>query len=55
MAGDSVPAVFETASGAVSAAIAVQQELNASSSAVPEVRRMRFRIGVHLGDVSRSR
>jgi adenylate cyclase len=51
MAGDSVLAVFETAAGAVSAALAVQQELNASSSAVPEDRRMRFRIGVHLGDV----
>ncbi len=51
MAGDSVLAVFETATGAVSAALAVQQELNVSSSAVPEDRRMRFRIGVHLGDV----
>jgi adenylate cyclase len=51
MAGDSVLAVFETASGAVSAALSVQQELNASSSALPEDRRMRFRIGVHLGDV----
>jgi adenylate cyclase len=51
MAGDSVLAVFETATGAVSAALAVQKELNASSDAVPEDRRMRFRIGVHLGDV----
>ena len=51
MAGDSVLAVFETATGAVSAALAIQQELNTSSSAVPEDRRMRFRIGVHLGDV----
>jgi adenylate cyclase len=51
MAGDSVLAVFETAIGAVSAALAVQQELHVSSSAVPEDRRMQFRIGVHLGDV----
>ncbi|MFY9316148.1 MAG: tetratricopeptide repeat protein [Burkholderiales bacterium] len=51
MAGDSVLAVFETAIGAVSAALAVQQEINASSNAVPEEQRMRFRIGVHLGDV----
>ena len=51
MAGDSVLAVFETATGAVSAALAVQQELNASGKSVPEDRRMRFRIGVHLGDV----
>jgi class 3 adenylate cyclase/pimeloyl-ACP methyl ester carboxylesterase len=51
MAGDSVLAVFDTATGAVSAAIEVQEDLNASSGTVPENRRMRFRIGVHLGDV----
>jgi class 3 adenylate cyclase/pimeloyl-ACP methyl ester carboxylesterase len=51
MAGDSVLAVFETATGAVSAALSIQQELNASSAPVPEDRRMRFRIGVHMGDV----
>jgi adenylate cyclase len=51
MAGDSVLAVFETAIGAVAAAVAVQDELSASSSALPEDRRMRFRIGVHLGDL----
>ena len=51
MTGDSVLALFETAIGAVSAALAVQQELYASSSAVPEGRRMQFRIGVHLGDI----
>lgn len=51
MAGDSVLAVFETANGAVSAALAVQHELGSSTSAVPEDHRMRFRIGVHLGDV----
>lgn len=51
MAGDSVLAVFETAAGAVAAALAIQQEISASAEAVPEDRRMRFRIGVHLGDV----
>ncbi len=51
MAGDSVLAVFETAAGAVTAALVIQQELNTASSSVPEDRRMRFRIGVHLGDV----
>jgi adenylate cyclase len=51
MAGDSVLAVFDTAAGAVTAALAVQRELGAASSAAPEERRMRFRIGVHLGDV----
>jgi len=51
MAGDSVLAVFDTASGAVGAALAIQQSLHGASSDVPEERRMRFRIGVHLGDV----
>jgi adenylate cyclase len=51
MAGDSVLAVFETATGAVAAALAIQQEISALLDAVAEERRMRFRIGVHLGDV----
>jgi len=51
MAGDSVLAAFETAAGAVSAALAVQQLLADSGKDQPEDRRMRFRIGVHLGDV----
>jgi adenylate cyclase len=51
MAGDSVLAVFETATGAVATALAAQLQLNTASSALPEERRMRFRIGVHLGDV----
>jgi len=50
-AGDSVLAVFETAAGAVSAALAIQQQIDALTAAEPEDRRMRFRIGVHLGDV----
>ncbi len=51
MAGDSVLAIFESAAGAVSAALAIQNELAAASGAVPEDRKMRFRVGVHLGDV----
>ena len=51
MAGDSVLAVFETATGAVSAALAVQEQLATLNADVPEDRRMRFRIGIHLGDV----
>lgn len=51
MAGDSVFAVFETATGAVEAAHEVQKALNASARELPEERKMRFRIGVHLGDV----
>ncbi len=51
MAGDSVLAVFETATGAVSAALDIQKELGTLTPATPEDRRMRFRIGVHLGDI----
>jgi len=51
MAGDSVLAVFETATGAVSAALAIQRALHELAKDVAEDRRMRFRIGVHLGDV----
>ncbi len=51
MVGDSVFAVFDTAIGAVAAAHEVQKALNASARGVPEDRQMRFRIGVHLGDV----
>ncbi len=51
MAGDSVLAVFDTATGAVAAALAVQEGLAAMAQDVSEDRRMRFRIGVHLGDI----
>jgi adenylate cyclase len=51
MAGDSVLAVFETATGAVSAALAVQQQLTEQGAALPADRRMAFRLGIHLGDV----
>jgi adenylate cyclase len=50
-AGDSVLAIFDSAAGAVSTAIAVQRTLNASADAEPQERQMRFRIGVHMGDV----
>jgi adenylate cyclase len=51
MAGDSVLAVFDSATGAVSAALAVQEALDNTAHAVPDERKMRYRIGVHLGDV----
>ena len=54
MPGDSVLALFETAAGAVTAALAVQGALEASSRGIPENKRLRFRIGVHLGDVIES-
>src|SRR5688572_7960765 len=50
-AGDSVLAVFETATGALSAALAIQKTLHSSTDTTPEDRRMRFRVGLHLGDV----
>jgi len=51
MAGDSVLAAFDTASGAVTAALAIQWQLDGSSSGLPEAARMHFRIGVHLGEI----
>ena len=51
MAGDSVLAIFETASGAVASALAVQAELARLSAGVAADCRMQFRIGIHLGDV----
>ena len=51
MAGDSVLAVFETALGAASTAVAVQQRLARDELALGQGPLMRFRVGVHLGDV----
>lgn len=51
MAGDSVLAMFETAIGAVTAALEIQKTLDGSIGQTPDDRQMRFRIGVHLGDV----
>ena len=50
-AGDSVLAAFDTAGGAVLAALGIQQHLLAQASTLPAPERMRFRIGLHLGDV----
>ena len=52
LAGDSVLAVFENATAAVQAALVIQRRLGeVAASEVVEYLRMRFRIGVHLGDV----
>ena len=51
MAGDSVLAVFPTAAEALATALTVQQTIEATAGATREERRMRVRIGVHLGDV----
>jgi adenylate cyclase len=50
-AGDSVLASFETATGSVSAAIAIQRKLASPSRGTRAALRLTFRIGVHLGDV----
>jgi TolB-like protein len=50
-AGDSVLAVFPSTIGAVRAALAIQNDLAKRNEALPEHRRMHFRIGVNLGDV----
>lgn len=51
MAGDSVLAVFDAATGAVRAAFEVQVAVAERNEALPEARRMRFRVGVNLGEV----
>ena len=49
-AGDSVLASFETATGAVRAAVAIQRKLSAAARGKRNAA-LSFRIGVHLGDV----
>ncbi|MEO7853914.1 MAG: AAA family ATPase, partial [Rubrivivax sp.] len=51
MAGDSVLAVFETATDAVGAALEIQQALTLAGVAKAADSRIHFRIGVHIGDV----
>jgi adenylate cyclase len=48
---DAVFAVFDTAIGAVEAAHSIQAALNHQARLLPPEQQMRFRIGVHLGDV----
>jgi len=51
MAGDSVLAIFSTAIGALRAALDAQERLAVAELSVTPGERMRYRIGVHLGDV----
>ncbi len=51
MPGDNVLAEFASAVDAVEAAAAMQARLTECNGALPERRRMTFRIGVNLGDV----
>jgi adenylate cyclase len=50
-AGDSVLAELKSVVEAVEAAVAIQADIAAANGPEPEDRRMRFRIGVNLGDV----
>jgi adenylate cyclase len=50
-AGDSVLAVFDTVTGAVQAAHAIQASLARRNESPIESQRMRFRIGVNVGEV----
>ncbi len=50
-AGDSVLAEFASVVEAVRTAISIQDELEARNTELAEERRLRFRIGVNLGDV----
>jgi adenylate cyclase len=49
--GDAVIAEFPSVVQAVQCAVEIQQELSLQDSHRPEAERMRFRIGINLGDV----
>jgi len=50
-AGDSVMAEFGSAIEAVRAALTIQEELEIRNGKLPVISRMKFRIGVNLGDI----
>jgi adenylate cyclase len=50
-AGDGVVAEFPSIVEAIRCAVEIQNEINERNEAAPEGSRMRFRIGVNLGDV----
>ena len=49
--GDNLLAEFASVVDAVQCAVAVQKEIKARNAQLPENRKMRFRIGINLGDV----
>ncbi len=49
-AGDGVLAEFPSVADGLSCALAMQQAVAAENEGVPQVHRMQFRIGLHLGD-----
>ena len=50
-AGDAVLADFTTVTDALTCAVAIQRELKDKNEALPEAKRVQFRIGVNLGEV----
>ena len=50
--GDNALAEFPTALDAVEAAVEIQSVLKARNERLPDERRMEFRLGVHMGDVT---
>ena len=49
--GDNLMAEFSSVVDAVKCAVETQKELSERNAALPEKRRMLFRIGVNLGDI----
>ena len=49
--GDNLLAEFVSVVDAVQCAVAVQKEISARNTELPENRKMQFRIGINLGDV----
>ena len=49
--GDNLLAEFASVVDAVQCAVAVQKEISARNTELPENRKMQFRIGINLGDV----
>jgi len=49
--GDNILAEFASVIDAVSSAVEIQEELKARNAELPEERKMKFRIGVNLGDL----
>ena len=49
--GDAIIAEFPSVVEAVQCAVETQQEISGYNGGMPEPQRMRFRIGIHLGDV----
>jgi len=49
--GDAILAQFRSAVDAVECAVEIQQKIEAKNTDIPEDRKMRFRIGINIGDV----